>query len=184
MYSYKKHLFIFKLFIGLFLVILTSCATTDLKKMDRDFPPQIQTIDDVKISVSYLNEKELREQFGKINNPFISPPSALGLNNIMTFHVQVENSSQSSISTYIQLNRIELQFAGKVFEPINRFHLYNFWELKIKNNEDYFYWSPSKVNLIIKDNVFPNSLSISPGEKYTYLLTFMGRFPKYGQAQL
>jgi len=110
MYSYKKHLFIFKLFIGLFLVILTSCATTDLKKMDRDFPPQIQTIDDVKISVSYLNEKELREQFGKINNPFISPPSALGLNNIMTFHVQVENSSQSSISTYIQLNRIELQY--------------------------------------------------------------------------
>jgi len=183
-YTHKKPANIIFLLPGILFLILCSCVTSSLEKKYKDFPQQIQIKDNLKIAVSFLNEKKLNERFGKTNNPFISPPSALGLNKILTFNFEIENFSKTSFPLIIELKRIELQFEGKPFESVNRFHLYNFWKLKIEKNEAYRYWISSKVNLIIKENVFPNKLSVSPGEKSTYLLTFMGRFPKYGQVSI
>jgi hypothetical protein len=89
------------------------------------------------ITMKYTNEEELEERFGTVNNPFISPPSALGLNRIMVFDVQIA----STMPIVVQLNRLELQFGGKNKNPMNRFHLSQFWANKIRESESHRGWN-------------------------------------------
>jgi len=110
------HFFLFPLFIFITLLVI-SCGTSQPALRFPDTPLQEQTADSITVSVEFVNEDTLTEKYGTINNPFVSPPSALGLNRIIIFEVVVENNAPDKTdparTVIIQLNKIELQFSGK-----------------------------------------------------------------------
>jgi hypothetical protein len=164
--------------ISCFILLLANCSTDRFTIQSKDMQPLSQTMNDTTIRMKFTNEEELEERFGTKNNPFISPPSALGLNRIMVFDVQLA----STMHIVVQLKRVELQFGGKNKPPINRFHLSQFWENRIRESESLRGWNSSKTKKVVNQNVLPNELTVTPGPASEGLLVFMGRFPNYGTA--
>jgi len=164
--------------ISCFILLLANCSTDRFTIQSIDMQPQSQTMYDTTITMKYTNEEELEERFGTMNNPFISPPSAMGLNRIMVFDVQLA----STMHIVVQLKRVELQFGGKNKNPMNRFHLSQFWENKIRESESHRGWNSSKTKKVVNQNVLPNELTVTPGPASDGFLVFMGRFPNYGTA--
>ncbi|MBA7651599.1 hypothetical protein ES703_59418 [subsurface metagenome] len=170
--------------------LFASCGTERFTIRSRDIEIQTQTMYGITLSVKFLNEDDLVERFGRVNNPFIAPLSALGFTRMMVFEALVENNSKNTadpvtIATVIMpLNKIEIQFGGKNKNPVNRFHLYEFWKNRIYKDDTYKKWNSSKINQLIKKTVLPNTVISKPQSDTPGLLVFMGRFPNYGTADV
>ena len=173
--------------------LFASCSTERFIVRSRDIEIQKQTMNGITLSVKFLNEDDLVERFGRVNNPFIAPPSALGLNRMMVFEALVENNLKNTadpdaiaaiVTIIIPLNKIEIQFGGKNKNPVNRFHLYEFWKNRIYKDDTYKKWNSSKINQLIKKTVLPNTVISKPQSDTAGLLVFMGRFPNYGTADV
>jgi len=176
------------LFIAIYLLIIiimgSSCAT---QKNIPDKPAQAEITkvqEEIMVKLRYIPEKQKVLKYGKENNPFVSPVSALRTR-LLVFECVIDTSGMPEGKNYrIILNRIELQFGRISTNPLNRFHLYNFWEPRLKNQDEYKKWNRSVLRKIIKENVFPNELEIVPGEIKSGLIVFQGRFPNYGDATI
>ena len=164
--------------ISCFILLLANCSTDRFTIQSKDMQPQSQTMHDTTIRMKYTNEEELEKRFGTVNNPFISPPSAIGLNRIMVFDVQLA----STMHIVVQLKRVELQLGGKNKNPMNRFHLSQFWENRIKDSENHRGWNSSKTRKVINNTVLPNELTVVPDSASDGLIVFRGKFPNYGTA--
>jgi hypothetical protein len=77
---------------------------------------------------------------------------------------------------------VELQFGGKNKTPLNRFHLAQFWENRIRESESLRGWNSSKTRKVINNNVLPNELTVVPDTSSDGILLFRGNFPNYGTA--
>ena len=164
--------------------VLCSCATTNVEVQRADTGVLQKSAQGVDMAVRFLDETVLRELHGETNNPFISPPSSLKMNRILVFEISAYNASAEPENILMQLNTIELQFGRKPEEPVNRFHLSNFWEYRIEKNDGYRGWNKSRVNNVIKEYVLPNTAQAASGEPIEGYVVFMGKFPSYGDAVL
>lgn len=167
--------------------LFASCSTERFIVRSRDIEIQKQTMNGITLSVKFLNEDDLVERFGRVNNPFIAPLSALGFSRMMVFEALVENNSKNTadpVTIIMPLNKIEIQFGGKNKNPVNRFHLYEFWKNRIYKDDTYKKWNSSKINQLIKKTVLPNTVISKPQSDTNGLLLFMGRFPNYGTADV
>lgn len=165
------------------IVSLSSCATK--KSIQRIPNPQeiSKTQARVQVTLNYLSEEQKRLKYGRENNPFLSPVSALRTG-LLVFEFRIKAQSTAQTETYrVILNTIELQFGKITTHPLNRFQLLNFWEPRLKQ-EEYRRWNSSILKKIIKENVLPNELVITSEKSQTGLLVFQGRFPDYGSATI
>ena len=136
--NHMRIIHLIKIILIIFIVFLfASCSTERFTIRSKDIEIQTQTMYGITLSVKFLNEDDLVERFGRVNNPFIAPLSALGFTRMMVFEALVENNSKNTadpvtIATIIMpLNKIEIQFGGKNKNPVNRFHLHEFWKNRI-----------------------------------------------------
>ncbi|MFW6138266.1 MAG: hypothetical protein ACOC7U_03740 [Spirochaetota bacterium] len=167
--------------LGAFL-LLCSCASTQYKLTPQGNPTRSKTAERVTVSATFLSEDQVIAKYGEKNNPFLSPPSAFSQKKTMVFEAKVENQSPEPV--FLRLSKIELQYGGRYEQPINRFHLSNFWEIRIQKNDRYRYWNYGRVKNVINRTVFANEASVTPRSAANGTLVFMGKFPQYGQADL
>ena len=133
----------------------------------------------ITITIRYMDENDLREQFGKRDNPFIPPPTAIGSNRMLVFEVSIDSIHDIKIF----LNTIELQFGGKIKYPENQFHLVNYWEQEVKRRDPREY-DLGRMKLTIKRNVLPNKLTVKKDTHFKGFLIFQGRLPSYGEGKI
>ena len=164
--------------------LLCSCATTSVQPDRADSIVLQKSAAGVDMSVRFLDETALKELHGETNNPFISPPSTLKMNQTLVFEVAASSASAKPENILMQLNTIELQFGRKPEEPVNRFHLANIWERRIEKNDGYRGWNKARLNNVIKEYVLPNTAQAASGERIEGYVVFMGKFPTYGDATL
>ena len=164
--------------------LLCSCATTSVEVQRADTGVLQKSAQDVDMSVRFLDETVLKELHGETNNPFISPPSALKMNRILVFEVTASSASAKPENILLELGTMELQFGRNPEEPVNRFHLSNFWERRIEKNDGYRGWNKARLNNVIKEYVLPNTAQAASGERIEGYIVFMGKFPTYGDATL
>ncbi len=174
----KKCIRIAFLIIVLFL-LSTGCATDRGAVQQKEVSPVTLSEEGVTIVISLLNENQLLERFGEKNNPFIPPPSAIGLNRVMVFELYVETASEAEII----LNRLELQSGGKPKSPKNIFHFSNYWELELKPGDTRKY-DLGRIKLAIKRNLLPNKFTVNKDSNSTGFFVFQGRLPRYGEFTL
>jgi len=163
----------------LIIFVISSCATNKFEIQTSGNALKTAKEKDIRLTLKFLDEKTMIDRFGKEDNPFLSPPSALSLNKIMVFELNISNLSKEDLNreVMLQLNQIELQFVKVNKHPINQFHLKQFWEMKSKN-------SNYKISLLIKNNVVQNKLVLKEESNYKGLLVFIGNFPNYGDAKV
>lgn len=165
------------------LLLYGGCSTNRYSTRPLSSPDQTAEGENVSLTLHFLGEEQLTERFGKEHNPFLPPPSALGLNRMIVFQLEVKPLHESSEKRpfVIPLKETELQFGGRNKSPVNRFHLTQFWESK-KDKVGMKGRDLVELKKIIQENVLPNELSIEENTLSTGLLVFTGRFPKYGKA--
>lgn len=174
---------------GVFLTSLTCilifCAlgcTTMMKKRPEGprFQPASATEKDITVSIRHLDREELVKRFKTVDNPYISQGSSIGGNEMIVFELTVA----APMEIKLVLKTIEFHFGPKYYPPINRFHLSQDWEYRIRSQNDYNGWSSGKVSYVINRTMLPDKLALKPNESYTGLVVFMGNFPSYGEASL
>lgn len=161
------------------LLLSMGCATDRGAVQQKEVSPVSLSEEGVTIVISLLNENQLLERFGEKNNPFIPPPSAIGLNRVMVFELYVETTSEAEII----LNRLELQSGGKPKSPKNIFHFSNYWELELKPGDTRKY-DLGRIKLAIKRNLLPNKFTVNKDSNSTGFFVFQGRLPRYGEFTL
>lgn len=161
------------------LLLSIGCATDRGAVGQKEVSPVSLSEEGVTLVIILLNENQLLERFGEKNNPFIPPPSAVGLNRLMVFELYAETASEIEII----LNRIELQSGGKPKSPKNIFHFTNYWEVELKTGNTQKY-DLGRIKLAIKRNLLPNKFTINKDSNTAGLLVFQGRLPRYGDFTL
>jgi hypothetical protein len=164
----------------LLVLFAISCATTKGPVIERPKPePMTLSEKGITITIKYMDENDLNEQFGEKNNPFNPPPSVIGSNRMLVFEVSIDSIHDIKVF----LDTIELQFGGKIKYPENQFHLVNYWEQEVKRRDPREY-DLGRMRLTIKRNVLPNKLTIKKGTDFKGILVFQGRLPRYGEGKI
>ena len=161
------------------LLIFVGCATDRNAVQRKEVPPMTLSEQGITLTLNYLTEDQLIVKFGKKNNPFIAPPSVVGINQEMVFELSVESQPAGEIL----LKEVELQFGGKAEGPKNIFHLTRFWEVELTRGDTAEY-TLGRMKQVIKKNLLPNKTIIKPGSGSTGLVAFLGKFPRYGNFTL
>ena len=71
---------------SLLLILAVGCATDKGAVQRKDVPTTTLTEKGVSVTMDYLTNDELIAKFGKDNNPFIPPRSAIGINQGIALH--------------------------------------------------------------------------------------------------
>lgn len=127
----RKRFFFLGLPASVMLLLFIGCATSRNAVQQKDVPPMTLSEKGITVTVTYLTEDQLLERFGERNNPFILPPSALGLNKTLVFEISIE----SQVDAEFLLNSLELQFDTGVDTPENVFHFQNYWEMELTRGD-------------------------------------------------
>lgn len=182
----RLQLNMFRIFLIIaFMTAFSGCSTkTKLLRPQEEIKRSVSE-SGINITFTFLPEKSLKKRYGTVNNPFISPPSIMGLNKILAMEllIEIEKSSESALKqgVIIPLGEIKLSIEGKTITPTNRFHLTEFWENKIRHQTEMVGMDLAKIRLIIKREVVPNSIEVSSGSSLRGLVVFMGSFDIYSQ---
>ena len=172
---------------GIFLTSLTcilifivlGCATMMKKRPEGPrFQPASAAEKDITVSIRQLGREELVKNYKTIDNPYISPGSLFGGNEMIVFELTVTAPSEVKIV----LKTIEFHFGSNFTRPTSRSRLSQDWELRIQKQDTYNGWTSARVTQIINRTMVPDKLILKPNESYTGLVVFMGRFPDYGEA--
>ncbi len=170
----------FFIFVVIFVPIIVFTFGCSTKMVTIQYPkPEKATLSEkgITLTLDPLEESQLEERYGKRENPFISPPSALGFNQMLVFLFSIESMED----VFFILKTIELQFGGKIKVPENAFHLSNYWEREAERQDPGDY-DPARMRRTIKQNVLPNDFTVKGDTKYEGLLIFQGRLPSHGSA--
>ncbi len=152
--------------------------------------PITRTVQDrgVTMTLTFLTEESLKGRFGNVNNPFLTPSSILGLNNILAFElvIDIEPSAVTSPGNgiVVPLKQVKLSIEGKSIAPTNRFHLTEFWENRVRHETTVRGRDLAKMKLIIKREVVPNTVEIGSGSSSRGFLVFMGKFDIYSEKRV
>jgi hypothetical protein len=165
----------------LLLFVLVGCST-EQRAVKRE--SERQTSEDLGLSINlrYVSENELEDTFGKKDNPFLSPPSAFGMNQSMVFELEMTPEKKFRGPFTVELKRIELQFGGINTDPTNQFHLISLWEFRLQRENAYRGWSMGKVRSRIRKSLLPNKFIIHKNKAMKGYILFTGSFPRYGDA--
>ncbi len=178
----SKSIFIKFILPAIIVFILSGCSVKEFAVKGASL--QSLEIEGLKVSLLFRNEEELVNSFSKRNNPFLAPPSALGLNRYLVFELSLNTDENLKAPVAIQLTNMEIQFGGQNKSPVNRHQLSSIWEREIMKNDRYRGWDAGRVKNIIKRNIFPNKMVITANSRNKGLLLFKGNFPNYGQATI
>ena len=74
-------------------VLCSSCSTTRIEIEPGNVPVQDKSAGGIEMTVHPLDTASLETRHGEVNNPFISPPSALKMNRILVVEVTAYNGS-------------------------------------------------------------------------------------------
>lgn len=167
------------------ILLLAGCSTG--KRFVKTEGASSDTATDLGLSVKlrYIDEEEIKEKYGKRNNPFLSPPSALSPNPFIIFELTMDTDQNFKGPFTVHLKDVEIQFGGINKQPTNQFLLTKFWEHELQQemlDKRYVGWSMGKIRVLIKRTIFPNKFEIQRGDTQKGLLFFKGGFPRYGEA--
>jgi hypothetical protein len=160
---------------------LAGCLTPrpPLKLSEADKPIKIVREEGLVFTARFLDDETLIVKFGDRANPFISDYTSLMFRRFIVFELSIKNTGSEPVM--FQLNRLELQFAGKSLFAYNRFRINQYWEFE---EEDARGIEKAKRERLVNENVLPDSIKIpSPGELKGYAV-FTGNTPEYGTATL
>ena len=157
------------------LLLFAGCATDKNAVRQKDVPPMTLSEKGITVTVNYLTEDQLIASYGKKDNPFIPPPSVVGINQGIVFELFIESQTAGEIL----LKEMELQFGGRAEQPKNIFHLKRFWEVELNRGSTPGY-NLGRMKQTIKKNLLPNKTTLKADSNSTGLIVFLGRFPRYG----
>ena len=158
---------------------VAGCSSGPIPYQTQDDP--IKRIDEegVIITLRFINDETLKRLYGKgIINPFIAPMHTIQRTRFLVFELIVRNRREENVT--LNLNQMEMQFAGKHVQPINSFQLTNFWKQK-DEREGIRSIDRTKKEKTIKRYIAPNKIIVSPGSSFQGYLLFKGTFPNFGE---
>jgi hypothetical protein len=146
----------------------------------------------VQLTLDRLNEEQLKERYGEDNNPFIPPAVVIGQSDIYTFDLLIVNETPGTVdadgSVMVSLNAIQMQHDDRIYAPINRFRLSEFWNARTRGraNDSETEKGPTATRLdhVINDNVYPNRISVQSGSSYRGIIVFLGKYPDLGEGEI
>lgn len=132
------------------------------------------------VYVMSVDRDTLYERFGKTNNPFIAPPMLITPRYFYVFSVTVTAKQNVTVQT----DRIELIAGGDREHPDGVEAVIRFWEANSPDDTPTDHKNILKKKGIMRKNLFPDSLSLIPGESYTGYIMFIHPNPSLNPGQM
>jgi hypothetical protein len=161
------------------IMVFSSCLTDRNPLHVQDRPIKTQTHEEVTATVRFIDEAILESKYREEVNPFLTEYNRMQLRRIIVFEVTVENDGSEQL--LFLMNRLELQYGGKAYEPYNRFQLGQHWEF---TDEEAKGIHRSRREKIIEETVLPNSYTLQAGGVMRGYVVFIGNTPNYGSAKV
>jgi hypothetical protein len=154
--------------------ILSGCGTTR-QAIQAPSEPTVKTEKEgINLSLRYIDDGELKNDFGTGANPFLTEYYRLTFRRILVYELTLRN--QSGIPVELELSRCELDYGDKITGATNRFQLFNYWESLDDDPR-----ISAKKKKTIERWVLPNRATVGDGSTLFGYLVFMGNLPRQGE---
>jgi hypothetical protein len=167
--------------------LLSQCSSDRWVITSRNLAPDRDeyTID---LTATYLTKEDIIEKFTKRDNPYLPPETLVSGTDMIVFEVTVHNRTPGNRSIVVPYESMRMIAANKAFVPISQFRLSEFWRNFLdksgtRDTRDYKS-TGGKMSYVIGETMFANPAEIKSGENYSGIVAFMGRFTKYGVAEI
>ena len=142
----------------------------------------------IDLTATYLTEEDIIEKFTKRDNPYLPPETLVSGTDMIVFEVTVHNRTPGNRSIVVPYESMRMIAANKAFVPMSQFRLSEFWKnfldkASTRDTRDYKS-TGGKMSYVIGETMFANPAEIKSGENYSGIVAFMGRFTKYGVAEI
>ena len=157
--------------------LLSSCASTPALAVQIEPSQRVQT-DDFALTLTFLDESELKRRHGERDNPFIAPQGLLMPERFIPFDLTITSRGRPLV---LALNQIEISYGGLTANPTNQFHFGLYWEKRDQEGGT----SGADVNArqrLIRRTVAPNRVRVGGGSSESTMLLFRENFPQFGNA--
>jgi hypothetical protein len=156
-------------------LLLVSCGTS--RRSIRLPAEPVVTVEQagVTMTLRFLDEPSLQQQFGRTENPFLTDYYRVMFRRNVVFDLTIQNQGPGSFA--FELADCELQYGGKTLGPLNRFQLSS--DVDIKDEDRRF--KARKKDLINK-YILPNRAALPSDGTLRGFLLFQGNLPTSGEA--
>jgi len=144
------------------LTLFSGCSSIQITGSSEPF---IQDVADIHFELTLLGRDELRERFGKDENPFIDYPGKLPRKHILVFQASI--SSEETVLS-IDRNETYVTIANGNHKGMSARRLINVWEPYYRDDRD-----EAHKKRTMNTNLKSDTIEVSPDSPFQGLLVFM-----------
>jgi hypothetical protein len=168
--------------------LFTQCSSDRYAISSRNTAPDRDEYD-IEATLTYLTVEALLDRFGKNDNPYLAIETLVSGSDIIALEVTVQNNTPGNRNIIVPLERIRMVSGDSAYVPQSAYQLTAFWNNNLKksgstnwkyNNKS----TPRKMRYVINETMFANPALVKSGESYSGIVTFMGRFTKFGYGEI
>ena len=159
-------------------ITFSGCLTSKRYHMAEDNTKQVQSKDGITVSCEFLDEGDMAEKYGTVNNPFTAKRFALTPLYCMVFDVEIKNETKMSIK--YDAREVDLFFGEKSSRPAGEMDMKD----KIENDGETTGTERFRQERLMKKVTYPVVLTIGPGETVKKYVLFINNFRERGECTL
>lgn len=156
------------------ILVSTGCLTKPETVITSSSVPITIKSGEGSISLTYMTEDELIDQFGRNGNVFATFPAKLQPRRNIVFKLDIESINQT-----VTLDLRNIIFKMGEVSSLSKYsaQLINSWSTYLQTEKEQVNANRLTVNYMHK-----NKITINPGESVSGLIVFLDKFPKYGES--